>query len=135
MQASIPRMINLADSLIIEGYQKAVLLGMGGSSLAPEVLRKTFGVKPGYLDLTILDSTDPGTIINIENSLDLEKTLFIVSTKSGTTPETLSSSSIFTIRFPPKWVQKKQVIISLRSLIQEVSWSGSLQNMVSAKYS
>jgi glucose-6-phosphate isomerase len=95
MQAAIPRMNDLADSLIKEGYQKAVLLGMGGSSLAPEVFRKTFGVKPGYLDLTILDSTDPGTIIDIENTLDLEKTLFIVSTKSGTTPETLSFFKYF----------------------------------------
>ena len=95
MQAAIPRMNNLAESLRKEGYQKAVLLGMGGSSLAPEVLRKTFGVKPGYLDLTILDSTDPGTIIHNENSLDLEKTLFIVSTKSGSTPETLSFFKYF----------------------------------------
>jgi len=95
MQAVIPRINNLADSLNKEGYQKAVLLGMGGSSLASEVFRKTFGVKPGHLDLTILDSTDPGTIINIENKLDWEKTLFIVSTKSGTTPETLSFFKYF----------------------------------------
>ncbi|MBW6474137.1 MAG: bifunctional transaldolase/phosoglucose isomerase [Anaerolineaceae bacterium] len=95
MQAAIPRMNNLAETLRKEGYQKAVLLGMGGSSLAPEVLRKTFGVKAGYLDLTILDSTDPGTIIHIENLLDLEKTLFIVSTKSGSTPETLSFFKYF----------------------------------------
>ncbi|PKO04798.1 MAG: transaldolase [Chloroflexi bacterium HGW-Chloroflexi-3] len=95
MQAAIPRMNSLADSLRKDGYQQAVLLGMGGSSLAPEVFRKTFGVKPGYLDLKILDSTDPGTIINIENKLDFEKTLFIVSTKSGTTPETLSFFKYF----------------------------------------
>ncbi len=95
MQGAITRMNDLADALIKEGFQKAVLLGMGGSSLAPEVFRKTFGVKAGYLDLAILDSTDPGTIIDIENKLDLEKTLFIVSTKSGTTPETLSFFKYF----------------------------------------
>lgn len=102
MQVTVPRMNELADSLVKEGYQKAVLLGMGGSSLAPEVFQKTFGVKPGYLDLQILDSTDPGTITNIDKMLNLEKTLFIVSTKSGTTPETLSFFKYFYNRVESK---------------------------------
>jgi glucose-6-phosphate isomerase len=90
MQAAIPTLIALADSLCWEGYQQAVLLGMGGSSLAPEVFRKTFGLREGFLDLAVLDSTDPGAVLNLDKRLDLAHTLFIVSTKSGTTTETLS---------------------------------------------
>ncbi len=45
-----------------------LLLGMGGSSLAPEVFRKTFGVKDGYLDLEVMDSTDPGAVLHRENA-------------------------------------------------------------------
>ncbi len=71
-------------------YQRAVLLGMGGSSLAPEVLQATFGAAPGRPELTVLDTTDPASILALEGSLDLSQTLFIVSSKSGTTLETLS---------------------------------------------
>jgi transaldolase/glucose-6-phosphate isomerase len=70
-----------------EAFTDAVLLGMGGSSLAPEVLSLTFGHAPGGLELRILDSTDPAQIKAIEESVDLERTLFIVSSKSGTTLE------------------------------------------------
>jgi len=72
------------------GYTRAVLLGMGGSSLAPEVLQATFGAAPGYPPLTVLDTTDPASILVLEGSIDLRSTLFIVSSKSGTTLETLS---------------------------------------------
>jgi len=72
------------------GFQRAVLLGMGGSSLAPEVFQRTFGPAPGYPDLVVLDSTDPAAILALEHSLDLARTLFIVSSKSGTTIETLA---------------------------------------------
>jgi glucose-6-phosphate isomerase len=78
-----------------EGYRDALLLGMGGSSLAPEVLRKTFGVEEGYLDLSVLDSTDPGEILAHAESLAPMRTLIIVSTKSGTTVETLSLFKFF----------------------------------------
>jgi glucose-6-phosphate isomerase len=78
-----------------DGYTHALLLGMGGSSLAPEVFRKTFGVKDGYLDLAVLDSTDPGAVLAHAERLDPEKTLFIVSTKSGGTVETLSFFKFF----------------------------------------
>ncbi len=70
-------------------------MGMGGSSLAPEVYRKTFGVKEGYLDLWILDSTDPGMIQSYTRRLDPHNTMFIVSTKSGGTIETLSFFKYF----------------------------------------
>ncbi|HDP99714.1 MAG TPA: glucose-6-phosphate isomerase [bacterium] len=72
-----------------------MLLGMGGSSLAPEVFRLTFGVKEGYLDLQVLDSTMPGAVLNISRNIDPAKTLFIVSTKSGGTVETISFMKYF----------------------------------------
>ncbi len=72
------------------GYTRAVLLGMGGSSLAPEVLQATFGAAPGYPPLTVLDTTDPASILALEGSIDPRSTLFIVSSKSGTTLETVS---------------------------------------------
>ena len=73
------------------GYTDAVLLGMGGSSLAPEVLRLSFGERShGRLRLHVLDSTDPGAILAVQDSLALEHTIFIVSTKSGGTIETMS---------------------------------------------
>jgi len=69
------------------GFTHAVLCGMGGSSLAPEVLRETFGVKKGYLDLRVLDSTDPASVINAEAWSDPAKTLYIIASKSGSTTE------------------------------------------------
>jgi len=80
-----------------EGMTDAVLLGMGGSSLAPEVLRLSFqsgassnGRSSGGMALHVLDSTDPGAIRAVGEAVDLERTLFVVSTKSGGTIETLS---------------------------------------------
>lgn len=73
--------------ILSEGFTYAVLMGMGGSSMCPEVYRETFGIKEGYLKLFILDSTDVNTISNIEDSIDIDKTLFIVSSKSGGTIE------------------------------------------------
>jgi len=83
------------------GYQRAVLLGMGGSSLAPEVFQATFGAAPGYPLLTVLDTTDPATILAVERSLDLPRTLFIVSSKSGTTIETVSLFRYFAEKVRP----------------------------------
>jgi transaldolase / glucose-6-phosphate isomerase len=68
-------------------FKNALLLGMGGSSLCPEVLRMTFGKASGYPDLHVLDSTDPVQIKTIEDSVDLGSTVCIVSSKSGTTLE------------------------------------------------
>lgn len=73
------------------GYTDTVLLGMGGSSLAPEVLRRSFGgALHDRLRLHVLDSTDPGAVLAQERAVDLDKTLFLVSTKSGGTIETIS---------------------------------------------
>ena len=91
------RIQDLVDSVRKDerAYTHVLLLGMGGSSLAPEVFRKTFGVHDGYLDLAVLDSTDPGAVLAVEKELDLSRTLFIVSTKSGGTEETLSFFKYF----------------------------------------
>jgi transaldolase/glucose-6-phosphate isomerase len=75
--------------------RQAVLLGMGGSSLAPEVLRKVFGVSPKGLELIVLDTTDPDTIAHVDARLDLAHTLFIVSSKSGGTIEPNSLFAYF----------------------------------------
>ncbi len=69
------------------GFSDVLLLGMGGSSLGPEVFAETFGSKPGFPKLHVLDSTDPAQIKTFENKVDLKKTLFLVSSKSGTTLE------------------------------------------------
>ncbi|CAN5474621.1 bifunctional transaldolase/phosoglucose isomerase [soil metagenome] len=74
-----------------DGFSDAVLLGMGGSSLAPEVLRISFGGRQhDRLALHVLDSTDPGAVLALQRGVELEHTLFLVSTKSGGTIETLS---------------------------------------------
>jgi transaldolase/glucose-6-phosphate isomerase len=73
-----------------EGTTDVVLLGMGGSSLAPEVIRRSFGARDEFPHLHVLDSTDVGAIRALEAAIDLEHSLFLVSTKSGGTIETLS---------------------------------------------
>ncbi|HEV3500284.1 MAG TPA: bifunctional transaldolase/phosoglucose isomerase [Bradyrhizobium sp.] len=70
-----------------QNFTDAVVLGMGGSSLGPEVLAETFARKPGFPKLHVLDSTDPAQVRAMENAVDLAKTLFIVSSKSGGTTE------------------------------------------------
>jgi transaldolase/glucose-6-phosphate isomerase len=77
------------------GYTRVLLLGMGGSSLAPEVFAKIFHATKGYPELAVLDSTDPGAIAAHRDALDPARTLFIVSTKSGGTVETLSFFKYF----------------------------------------
>ncbi|HET9476802.1 MAG TPA: hypothetical protein VFP63_04865, partial [Dehalococcoidia bacterium] len=84
-----------AEDVRETGFERVVLLGMGGSSLAPEVMSGTFGSAPGHPSLLLLDTTDPGTISNAERTLDFERTLFVVSSKSGTTTETASLHSYF----------------------------------------
>jgi len=69
------------------GFTHVLLLGMGGSSLCPDVLRLTFGRTKGFPKLAVLDTTDPASVRAVEQSVDLPRTLFIVASKSGTTPE------------------------------------------------
>lgn len=80
----------LAAEVNTAGMRHVVLLGMGGSSLAPEVFQRTFGNASGYPELIVLDSTHPDAIRAVEAQIDPRHTLFLVSSKSGTTTETLS---------------------------------------------
>jgi transaldolase / glucose-6-phosphate isomerase len=84
-----------AESAKADGLEHAVLLGMGGSSLGPEVIRRSYGEVPGGMRLHVLDSTDPGALLATERAVELDKTLFIVSSKSGGTIETLSHMRYF----------------------------------------
>ena len=87
--------IDFAKEIKKEKFKYVVLLGMGGSSLCPEVARETFGSKQGFPKLLMLDNTDPAAVKNVESQVDLNKTLFIVASKSGTTTETLSFDHYF----------------------------------------
>src|SRR5437660_12755534 len=78
---------NLAKEVWSAGFKDVLLLGMGGSSLCPEVLRMTFGKIAGYPDLHVLDSTDPAQVKAFETKIDIARSLFIVSSKSGSTLE------------------------------------------------
>jgi transaldolase/glucose-6-phosphate isomerase len=78
---------NIETEISSLGIHQVVLLGMGGSSLASEVLEKTFGAKKGFPSFYVLDSTDPVQIKSLEDELSLAETLFIVASKSGTTLE------------------------------------------------
>jgi transaldolase/glucose-6-phosphate isomerase len=81
------QLAKLAKEVQARGFQDVLLLGMGGSSLCPEVLRMTFGRVTHFPTLHVLDSTDPGQVKAAEHLIDIPKTLFIVSSKSGTTLE------------------------------------------------
>ena len=76
-------------------YSDVVLMGMGGSSLAPDVFRATFGPVEGRPRLHVLDTTDPASIFAVREAIDLERTLFIAASKSGGTTETLSHLAYF----------------------------------------
>jgi transaldolase/glucose-6-phosphate isomerase len=87
---------DLLEQVREEGYTRALLLGMGGSSLAPELFAQTFLSGERFsLQLSVQDSTHPGAVLAAQERLDPEKTLFIVSTKSGSTVETLSFFKFF----------------------------------------
>jgi len=85
--AAADRFRKIADEIRGAGFTHAVLLGMGGSSLCVEVLKLTFGKVAGYPEFLVLDSTDPAQIKALEAQLDLANTIFIVSSKSGSTLE------------------------------------------------
>jgi len=84
---TIKRFTNFAAEVKDSGFSHVLLLGMGGSSLCPEVLTKSFGTVSGFPELHVLDSTDPAQVKSVEDRIDIANTLFIVSSKSGTTLE------------------------------------------------
>ena len=87
MWEQIPVLEALANEVREAGFRHIVLLGMGGSSLGPEVLRQTFGGAPGYPELIVLESTVPAWVQSVANAVEPAATLFIVSSKSGSTTE------------------------------------------------
>jgi transaldolase / glucose-6-phosphate isomerase len=95
MQSQISDIAAFAQEARNEGCRHVVLLGMGGSSLAPAVLQDTFGGAPGNPELIALDSTHPAAVKAVDSKIDPLKTLFLVSSKSGTTLETLSLFAYF----------------------------------------
>ena len=98
----LPEIMPLLQGCQVDGFTHALLLGMGGSSLAPEVMALTFGVREQTgqvgLDLAILDSTDPAQVRAAANRSPIEKTLFIVASKSGTTSEVIAYFDFFWAR-------------------------------------
>ena len=89
MQEQAEEITAFADDVHAD-FDDVVVLGMGGSSLAPDVFGKVFDAADGYPELTVLDSTHPEAVQGLEDDLDLARTLFVVASKSGTTTETLS---------------------------------------------
>jgi len=85
--AHLDKLTSFAEAVKKEGFTQALLLGMGGSSLCPEVLKMTYGKIPGAPELFVLDSTDPEQIRRLESQIDFQHCLFIVSSKSGSTLE------------------------------------------------
>jgi RpiB/LacA/LacB family sugar-phosphate isomerase len=106
MREAAEELRGFADEIRRLQYTHVVLLGMGGSSLAPEVFHQTFGSKMGFPDLLMLDSTDPGAVRRALDRINLGKTLFVVATKSGITVETMSLYAFFRAQVeggkPPK---------------------------------
>jgi len=90
MRPEVPGLLGFAREVAADGIAHVVLLGMGGSSLAPEVFARSFGSRPGHPELIVLDSTHPGAIRAVDRRIDPTAALFLVSSKSGTTIEPLS---------------------------------------------
>ena len=100
LRAEADDLVAFARTVAADGMTDVVLLGMGGSSLAPEVLRLSHAPQEGFLTLHVLDSTDAGAVAHTAAAVDLDRTLFVVSTKSGGTIETLSAFATFWERKP-----------------------------------
>lgn len=86
------------ETAIKAGFAHVILMGMGGSSLCPEVFKRVFGTHPRLESIDVLDSTDPTAVVSIARSVDLKRTLFIVASKSGGTIETRSHEAYFLAR-------------------------------------
>jgi len=80
-------LVEFSESIRSRGFQHVMVCGMGGSSLCPEVLARTFGRQPGFPELLVLDSTDPDVIAAFKSRIDVERCLFIIASKSGSTTE------------------------------------------------
>jgi glucose-6-phosphate isomerase len=112
MQVEAPWLRAFAREVAAEGFTRAVLLGMGGSSLAPEVFARTFGAAAGSLPLTVLDSTSPAAVRAVTATHDPTRTLFVVSSKSGGTIEVTSFEAHFY-----EWVREARHDAAGRSFV------------------
>ena len=107
-------------------YTHAVLLGMGGSSLCPEVLRLCFGQRDGFPDLRVVDSTDPVQVKACEESIQIESSLFLSASKSGSTLETALLTEYFLDRLASRVGPRRAAEDGLsRSPIRDPSWIGT----------
>lgn len=95
MEESIDALVEFRSELKSAGFKHVVLMGMGGSSLAPIVFEKCFPTGAAGIPLTVIDTTDPITILAVERSIPIEQTFFIVASKSGTTAEPLALGEYF----------------------------------------
>ena len=95
MHEQVTALESFAQEVVDAGFRHVVLLGMGGSSLGSEVLRQTFSSAAGYPELIVLDSTVPACVQAVTETIDPRHTLFLVSSKSGTTIEPLSLLQYF----------------------------------------
>lgn len=98
MRRRIAEIAAFAEWVQDMSFSRIIVLGMGGSSLAPEVFQRIIGPASGYPALSVLDTTDPVAILALEDTIDIESSLFIVSSKSGTTIETVSLQRYFAER-------------------------------------
>jgi transaldolase/glucose-6-phosphate isomerase len=130
MRARVDELRAFARRCADDGFTSGVLAGMGGSSLAPEVFRESFGVGEGMLDLVVLDTTNPDQIAEVEGRVDLDRAVFVVSSKSGTTIETDSHLRYFWDRFPDgrRFVAVTDPGTPLESLARERGFRGVFAN-------
>ncbi|SDX38200.1 glucose-6-phosphate isomerase [Hymenobacter psychrophilus] len=98
MLPAVPEIEQFVQEVQAAGFRHVVVMGMGGSSMTPIVLRQAFGQLSGGLPLSVLDTTNPGSVREIEQAIPLAETLFVVASKSGTTAEPLAFGDYFYAR-------------------------------------
>jgi transaldolase/glucose-6-phosphate isomerase len=100
MRSEVPRLLEFAEGCAADGLERVVVLGMGGSSLFPEVLARTFGSRPDRLQIVVLDTTDPAAVARVTEEWPAARTLFLAASKSGSTIETRSHLEHFWAQHP-----------------------------------
>jgi len=128
-KAAIAELRAFADQAKKDGFESVLLLGMGGSSLCPEVLARTFGSRTGYPELHVLDSTDPVQVAAFEKKLDLARTLVVVASKSGSTLE----PNILDAYFWDKVVKKVGLKDAARRFVAITDPGSKLEGVARAK--
>jgi transaldolase/glucose-6-phosphate isomerase len=126
MHDQLKDFVSFAEEVKSERTRHVVLLGMGGSSLAPEVYQKIFGNKQVFPELIVVDSTHPSAIKGVEKRIVLQKTLFLVSSKSGTTTETLSLFYYF-------WNRVKEVNVNVGQQFVAITDQGTFLDKMAKK--